>query len=60
MLSGAPIERDFKMANLEYHESALRFARKLAYHGVDQALSEHGAQAGDIVRILDYEFEFME
>ena len=60
VLSGAPIERDFKMANLEYHESALRFARKLAYHGVDQALSEHGAQAGDIVRILDYEFEFME
>lgn len=57
-LSGAPIEKDFKMANLEFDESARRFAKKMAAKGVDDALLEAGAQNGDIVRILDYEFEF--
>ncbi|MCZ0716915.1 GTPase ObgE [Aerococcus kribbianus] len=58
VLSGKKIEKMFKMANLEYDESALRFARQLKAMGVDQALTEKGAQEGDIVRILDYEFEF--
>ncbi|MDK8501468.1 GTPase ObgE [Aerococcus sp. UMB1112A] len=60
VLSGDRIEKDFLMANLEYDESALRFARKLKHHGVDQALVDAGAQAGDIVRIRDYEFEFFD
>ncbi|AMB98527.1 GTPase ObgE [Aerococcus urinaehominis] len=60
VLSGDKIEKSFKMANLEYDESALRFARHLKRIGVDQALVEAGAQEGDIVRILDYEFEFFD
>lgn len=58
ILSGKEIEKDFKMANLDYEESALRFARKLTKRGVDEALVEAGAQDGDIVQIVDYQFEF--
>ena len=58
VLSGQKIEKMFKMANLEYDESALRFARQLRRLGVDEALLANGAEDGDIVRILDYEFEF--
>lgn len=58
ILSGKEIEKDFKMANLDYEESALRFARKLTKRGVDEALDEAGAQDGDIVQIVDYQFEF--
>lgn len=60
VLSGDKIEKMFKMANLEYDESALRFARQLKALGVDEALKANGAKDGDIVRILDYEFEFTE
>lgn len=59
VLSGEKIEKDFKMANLEFDESARRFARKLRAKGVDDALIAAGAKDGDIVRILDYEFEFI-
>lgn len=58
VLSGQKIEKMFKMANLEYDESAFRFARQLRRLGVDEALLANGAEDGDIVRILDYEFEF--
>ncbi|MDO4669899.1 MAG: GTPase ObgE [Aerococcus sp.] len=58
ILSGAAIERDFKMANLDYRESAMRFARRMRYQGVDDALIAAGAEDGDIVQILDYQFEF--
>ncbi|OYW71179.1 MAG: GTPase ObgE, partial [Aerococcus viridans] len=57
-LYGDKIEKTFKMANLEYDESALRFARQLKNMGVDKALAARGAKQGDIIRILDYEFEF--
>lgn len=60
VLYGEQIEKMFKMANLEYDESALRFARQLKGLGVDQALKANGAEPGDIIRILDYEFEYME
>lgn len=58
ILSGKQIEKDFRMANLDYDESALRFARKLTKRGVDEALVKAGAQDGDIVQIADYQFEF--
>ncbi|MDK8842242.1 Obg family GTPase CgtA, partial [Aerococcus urinae] len=41
-------------------ESAMRFARRLKKQGVDEALREKGAKSGDIVRLLDYEFEFLD
>ena len=34
------------------------FKKKLRKMGIDQKLVELGIEEGDIVRILDYEFEF--
>lgn len=60
VLSGAEIERLFTMTNFERDASISRFARQLRAMGVDEALRKRGAKDGDIVRLLDYEFEFMD
>ncbi len=60
LLSGAKIERLFTMTNFERDASISRFARQLRAMGVDEALRKRGAKDGDIVRLLDYEFEFMD
>ncbi|MFC5558152.1 GTPase ObgE [Ureibacillus thermophilus] len=60
ILSGYTIERLFKMTDFSRDESIRRFARQLRHMGVDDALRERGAKDGDTVRILDYEFEFIE
>lgn len=60
VVSGEKIERLFKMTNFNYDQSVQRFARQLRSLGVDEALRKRGARDGDTVRILDYEFEFIE
>lgn len=60
VLSGAKIERLFTMTNFERDASISRFARQLRAMGVDEELRKRGAKDGDIVRLLDYEFEFMD
>lgn len=60
VLYGAKIEKLFKMTDFSRDESAQRFARQMRSMGVDDALRERGAEDGDTVRLLDYEFEFME
>lgn len=60
VLSGAKIERLFTMTNFERDASISRFARQLRAMGVDEALRKRGAKDGDIVRLLDFEFEFMD
>lgn len=60
VLSGAKIERLFTMTNFERDASISRFARQLRAMGVDEALRKRCAKDGDIVRLLDYEFEFMD
>ncbi|EMH0511545.1 GTPase ObgE [Listeria monocytogenes] len=60
VLSGAKIERLFTMTNFERDASISRFARQLRAMGVDEVLRKRGAKDGDIVRLLDYEFEFMD
>mgnify|MGYP001237742484 CR=1 FL=1 len=60
VVEGEEIERIFKMTNFTFEEGALRFARILRKMGVDDALRQLGAQPGDTVRIMDYEFEFLE
>ena len=37
-----------------------RFARQLRGMGVDDALRERGAKNGDTVRLLEFEFDFVE
>ncbi|ENH97963.1 GTPase CgtA [Gracilibacillus halophilus YIM-C55.5] len=60
VLYGEKIEKLFKMTDFTRDESIQRFARQLRGMGVDDALRKRGAEDGDTVRLLDYEFEFME
>jgi GTP-binding protein len=60
ILSGEKIEKLFKMTDFSREESVRRFARQLRAMGVDAALRERGAKDGDIVKLLDYEFEFVD
>jgi len=60
VLSGEKIEKLFKMTDFTHDESVRRFSRQLRSMGVDDALRERGAKDGDIVRLLDFEFEFIE
>lgn len=57
---GEKLERLFKMTDFSRDESVKRFARQLRGMGIDEALRQKGAKDGDIVRIMDYEFEFIE
>ncbi|GAA4064517.1 GTPase ObgE [Amphibacillus indicireducens] len=60
VLYGEKIEKLFKMTNFDHDESIQRFARQMRAMGIDQALRERGAKDGDTVRLLKYEFEFIE
>ncbi|MFE8703463.1 GTPase ObgE [Cytobacillus sp. FJAT-54145] len=60
VVSGDAIERLFKMTDFSRDESIRRFARQLRGMGVDDALRERGAKNGDTVRLLEYEFEFLD
>ncbi|MFS0575350.1 GTPase ObgE [Sporosarcina sp. 179-K 3D1 HS] len=60
VLSGYTIERLFKMTDFNFDQSVKKFARQMRGMGVDDALRERGAKDGDIVRILNFEFEFIE
>lgn len=51
------IEKLFKMTKFT-DEGIRRFSNKLRRYGVDAELQRMGIQEGDIVRILDYEFEY--
>lgn len=60
VLSGEKLEKLFVMTNMERDESIMKFARQLRGMGVDEALRERGARDGDIVRIGNFEFEFVD
>ena len=58
IISGEKIERIFKMTNFNTEEAISRFSKKLRNMGIDDELEKMGIKEGDIVRILDYEFEY--
>ncbi|PXW90016.1 GTP-binding protein [Streptohalobacillus salinus] len=60
VLSGRRLEKLFKMTDLTRDESIQRFSRQMRAMGIDEALRERGAKDGDTVRIMKYEFEFIE
>lgn len=57
-LEGRAVARAVSFADLTLPEAADMAARRLARLGVDEALAEEGAVAGDEVRIGDLAFEF--
>ena len=50
----------FVMTNMERDESIMKFAHEFVVWGIDEALRERGAKDGDIVRIGNFEFEFVD
>ncbi|MEY8700236.1 GTPase ObgE [Streptococcus ferus] len=60
VLSGDKLEKLFVMTNMERDESIMKFSRQLRGMGVDEALRARGAKDGDIVRIGNFEFEFVD
>ena len=58
VVKGEKIEKLLKMTKFNTDEASNRFANKLRKYGVDDKLRELGAQEGDNVRILDFEFEY--
>ncbi|MBP1947664.1 GTPase ObgE [Virgibacillus litoralis] len=60
VLSGSKIEKLFKMTDFAKDEAVQRFSRQIRGMGVDDALRKRGAKDGDTIRIMDFEFEFIE
>src|SRR5690625_4927690 len=60
IVSGDDVEKLFKMTDFNQSEAVQRFARQIRHMGIDDALRERGIRDGDIVRILDFEFEFID
>lgn len=59
-VSGKAVERAAKMTYWEYDEAVRRFQRLLVRLGVEEALRRAGASTGDIVRIEEYELEWLD
>jgi len=57
---GDEVERLFKMTKFSSSDATIRFAKQLRGLGIDDELKKLGAKDGDIVRILDFEFEYRE
>jgi len=54
------IEKMLKRMQLSTHDAILKLARTLRHMGVDAELRKRGAVEGTIVRIGEFEFEFVE
>ena len=59
-VTGPTIKKLFDRTDFNFEENAKLFARRIRNLGVDAKLRELGVKTGDIVRIFDYEFEFIE
>ena len=60
VIRGKEVEKLLKMTRFTSDEAANRFAKKKKKMGIDDKLRELGAQEGDTIRILDFEFEYQE
>lgn len=60
IIRGETIEKLFKMTKFNSNDATLRFIKKLKNMGIDEELKKLGAVNGDTVRIMDYEFEYVE
>ncbi|MNJ59556.1 GTPase ObgE [compost metagenome] len=60
VVESVKIEKMMKRMQLNSHDAILKLARTLRHMGVDDELRKRGAKDGTIVRIGDFEFEFVE
>ena len=59
-VTGKPLKKIFDMTDFKRDQSVKRFARQLRSIGIDRKLRELGVVNGDLVRIFEYEFEFVD
>ncbi len=60
LISGKEVEKLFKMTKFSSNEALLAFAKKLRKMGIDDELKKLGAMSGDTVKLLNYEFEYID
>ena len=60
VIRGKEVEKLLRMTKFTTDEAANRFANKLRKMGIDDELRKKGAEDGDNIRILDFEFEYKE
>lgn len=58
VVAGREIEKHVAMTDLDNDEAVERLQRIMALMGLEQALREHGAKNGDVVRIGAFTFDF--
>ena len=59
-VTGEKLKRLFDMTDFDSETARFRFARQLRTYGLDDKLRKLGVKNGDLVRIFDFEFEFIE
>lgn len=59
VIRGSEVEKIFKMTKFNSTESIMRFLNILKRMGIDEELKKLGAEQGDTVRVIDYEFEYV-
>ena len=59
-IKGEKIEKLLKMTWFASDEAYRRFSNKMKKMGIEEKLREMGAKHGDMIYILDYEFEYRE
>ena len=59
-ITGDGLKRLFVMTDFTSYEATRRFARQLKSMGIDDELRRLGVKNGDLVKIFDYEFEFID
>lgn len=60
VVAGREIEKHVAMTDLENEEAVERLQRIMSLMGLEQALRDHGAKNGDVVRIGDFAFDFLD
>ena len=58
IITGNKVEKMFKMANFQSSEGIERFLHSLKKMGIEDELVKMGIKDGDIVKILDFSFEY--
>lgn len=54
------VEQILARMQMNSHDAVIRFSRMLRHMGIDEALRKRGATDGTIIRIAEFEFEFIE
>ena len=60
IITGKAIEAVIRKINIDDNESMYFLHKSLVNLGIEEALKKQGIKEGDIVKILDYEFEWYE